>query len=283
MSQAVLKLCCEDQRGIAFEVSRFIFENGGNVLDSQQHREELDNQFFLYVKFDIEEMSCSRKQLLDGMTELASRYEMDWSLKFSDEKSRLAIMVSKYDHCLYDLMLRHKYGELDAEISLIVSNHPDLENVAEHFGIPYICIPRSKDNREEADKQALELFQKHNIDLIVMARYMQILTPVLLDSYPNQIINVHHGFLPAFKGAKPYHQAYEKGVKLIGASSHYATAELDMGPLIEQETEKVSHSFSVQDLIRCGRDIESKVLATAVKAHLDGKIIVYKNRTIVFD
>ncbi|NQZ58956.1 MAG: formyltetrahydrofolate deformylase [Lentisphaeraceae bacterium] len=283
MSQAVLKLCCVDQRGIAYDVSRVIFENGGNVLDSQQHREELDNQFFMYVKFDLAAMSCTRKELLDGMAAIATRYEMDWSLNFSDVKRRVAIMVSKYDHCLYDLMLRHRYGELDAEISLIVSNHPDLENVAEHFGTPYICIPRNKDNREEADQQALDLFKQHNIDLIVLARYMQIVTPVLLNAYPKQIINVHHGFLPAFKGAKPYHQAYEKGVKLIGASSHYATVDLDMGPLIEQATEKISHSFSVQDLIRCGRDIESKVLATAVKAHLDGKIIVYKNRTIVFD
>lgn len=279
---AVLTLNCSDKRGIVADVTQFLYKVGGNVLDSQQHREELCNQFFMYVKFDIKDLTCTRKELQESMDSIASKYDMQWKLSFSDNAKKMAIMVSKYDHCLYDILLRHKYGELNTEIALIVSNHLDLENVAEHFGVPYVYIPRSKTNREEADQKALELFQSHQVDFVVMARYMQILTPTILDEYHHRIINVHHGFLPAFKGAKPYHQAYEKGVKLIGASSHYATEELDMGPLIEQETARVDHSYCVEDLVRLGRSIESKVLADAVKAHTEDRIIVFNNRTIVF-
>ncbi len=279
---AVLNIHCLDKSGIVADVTRLIFEVGGNILDAQQHREELDTQFFMFVKFDIKNLSCSETELKNRFQKLANLYAMTWSLNFSNQRKRLAIMVSKYDHCLYDLLLKHKYGELAADINLILSNHPDLQHVAEHFNIPFFCIERDKNNREKADLEALNLLRENNTDFIAMARYMQILTPVLLDAFPNKIINVHHGFLPAFKGAKPYHQAYEKGVKLIGASSHYATEELDMGPLIEQETARVDHSHCVDDLIRLGRSIESKVLTEAVKAHSEDRIIVFKNRTIVF-
>ena len=279
---AVLTINCVDKSGIVADVTRLIFEVGGNILDAQQHREELDSQFFMFIKFDIANLNCTRGELEKEVQVLADKYEMSWSLNFSDKKKRLAIMVSKYDHCLYDLLLRHQYGELESEVALIISNHLDLENVATHFNVPYFYIKRDKSNREEADKKALDILKSHNIDFVAMARYMQILTPVLLNAYPNKVINVHHGFLPAFKGAKPYHQAYEKGVKLIGASSHYATEELDMGPLIEQETAHVDHTYCVDDLIRLGRNIESKVLAEAVKAHSEDRIIVYNNRTIVF-
>ena len=279
---AVLTLNCVDKSGIVADVTRLIFEVGGNIMDAQQHREELDSQFFMFIKFDIANLNCTRQELNEEFKTLAVKYEMSWSLNFSDKKKRLAIMVSKYDHCLYDLLLRHQYGELESEVALIISNHLDLENVAEHFGIPYFYIKRDKSNREEADKKALDILNSHKTDFVAMARYMQILTPTILDSFPNKVINVHHGFLPAFKGAKPYHQAYEKGVKLIGASSHYATVELDMGPLIEQETAHVDHTYCVDDLVRLGRNIESKVLAEAVKAHCEDRIIVYKNRTIVF-
>ncbi|MCM8536586.1 MAG: formyltetrahydrofolate deformylase [Lentisphaeraceae bacterium] len=279
---AVLTLNCSDKRGIVADVTQFLYKVGGNVLDSQQHREELGNQFFMYVKFDIKDLTCTRKELQEDMSSIATKYDMQWKLSFSDNAKKMAIMVSKYDHCLYDILLRHKYGELNTEIALIISNHLDLENVAEHFGVPYFYIPRSRANKEEADQKALELFQSHQVDFVVMARYMQILTPTILNEYHHRIINVHHGFLPAFKGAKPYHQAYEKGVKLIGASSHYATEELDMGPLIEQETARVDHSYCVEDLVRLGRSIESKVLADAVKAHSEDRIIVFNNRTIVF-
>jgi formyltetrahydrofolate deformylase len=195
----------------------------------------------------------------------------------------MAIMVSKYDHCLYDLLLRHKYGELDFVIPLIISNHPDLAGVAAHFDVPYFHIPRSKENRDEADRQALSLCSEHRVDFIALARYMQILTPIVIDAYPNRIINVHHGFLPAFKGAKPYHQAYERGVKIVGATSHYATEDLDMGPIIAQETERVHHGYGPDDMIRIGRSLETRVLAAAVKAHAEDRIIVFKGRTIVFD
>ncbi|MCM8540487.1 MAG: formyltetrahydrofolate deformylase [Lentisphaeraceae bacterium] len=279
---AVLTLNCVDKSGIVADVTRLIFEVGGNILDAQQHREELDTQFFMFIKFDIANLNCTRLELNEEVQKLASKYSMSWSLNFSDKKKRLAIMVSKYDHCLYDLLLRHQYGEMDSEIALIISNHLDLEHVAAHFNIPYFYVKRDKSNREEADKKALDILNSHKTDFVAMARYMQILTPTILDAFPNKVINVHHGFLPAFKGAKPYHQAYEKGVKLIGASSHYATLELDMGPLIEQETAHVDHTFCVDDLIRLGRNIESKVLAEAVKAHAEDRIIVYKNRTIVF-
>ena len=279
---AVLTLNCVDKSGIVADVTRLIFEVGGNIMDAQQHREELDSQFFMFIKFDIANLNCTRQELNEEFKNLADKYEMSWSLNFSDKKKRLTIMVSKYDHCLYDLLLRHQYGELESEVALIISNHLDLENVAEHFGIPYFYIKRDKSNREEADKKALEILKSHKTDFVAMARYMQILTPTILDAFPNKVINVHHGFLPAFKGAKPYHQAYEKGVKLIGASSHYATVELDMGPLIEQETAHVDHTYCVDDLVRLGRNIESKVLAEAVKAHCEDRIIVYKNRTIVF-
>lgn len=279
---AVLTLNCVDKSGIVADVTRLIFEVGGNIMDAQQHREELDSQFFMFIKFDIANLNCTRQELNEEVQKLADKYKMAWSLNFSDKKKRLAIMVSKYDHCLYDLLLRHRYGELDSEVALIISNHLDLEHVAEHFQVPYFYIKRDKSNREEADAKALDILKSHKTDFVAMARYMQILTPTILDAFPNKIINVHHGFLPAFKGAKPYHQAYEKGVKLIGASSHYATVELDMGPLIEQETAHVDHTYCVDDLIRLGRNIERKVLAEAVKAHCEDRIIVYKNRTIVF-
>ena len=282
MATWTLTLNCPDAAGIVATVSSHIYEHGGNILDSRQHFEELDNQFFMYVRFTADACTKSLEEFKESFVRLAGQFNMTWKLSSSVVKKRMAIMVSKYDHCLYDLLLRHRYKEFDVELPLIVSNHEDLRSVAEHFSIPFFCIPRTKENREEADRACVKLFKEHKIDFAVMARYMQILTPVLLDEYKNRIINVHHGFLPAFKGAKPYHQAYAKGVKLIGASSHYATEELDMGPLIEQETERVGHSHTVEDLITVGRDIETKVLSTAVKAHVEDRISVYQNRTIVF-
>ncbi len=280
---AVLKINCRDRPGIVSSVTQLIFEAGGNILDAQQHREKLDGQFFIYVKFDVTSLNVSQTVFDERLSALAENNGYIWSLIYSDRRKRMAIMVSKYDHCLYDLLLKHMYGELATDIPLIISNHPDLENVADHFGIAYHHIPRGADNREAADKQALALCSENSVDFIAMARYMQILTPILLDAYPNRIINVHHGFLPAFKGARPYHQAYEKGVKIVGATSHYASEDLDMGPIIAQETERVNHGYGPSDMIRIGRSIESKVLAEAVKAHAEDRIIVFKGRTIVFD
>ena len=280
---ATLLLHCPDTKGIVYEVSRFIFSRGGNIIDAQQHREEIDNRFFMRVHFDAGDMGMSPAQLRDELAGLATQFEMQYRLDFAQERQKLAILVSKYDHCLYDLLLRARYGELAGDVAIVVSNHGDLNEVARHFNVPFVHIPVGEADKAAAEGRILGLMEEYGIDLIVLARYMQVLTPVLVDPYKNRIINVHHGFLPAFQGARPYHQAYERGVKLIGATSHYVTADLDMGPIIEQASVAVNHSHSVKDLITMGRDIEKQVLASAVKAHLESRITVYRERTIVFD
>lgn len=283
MNTAVLRLNCEDKKGIVYNVSKFLYERGGNIIDAQQHTEQLDNRFFMRVHFDFRGMHVTKQDLRRDLQALAKEFNMDVELTFGDERKRMAIMVSKYDHCLYDLFLRHQYGEINADIALVLSNHPDLEHVAAAFRAPYFCVTVENNDKEAAEARALELFKQHYVDFVVLARYMQILTPLLLNVYRNRMINVHHGFLPAFKGAKPYHQAYEHGVKLIGATSHYVTEELDMGPIIQQETVRVNHTHSVEDLVAMGRDIEKKVLSYAVKAHAEDRIMVYRRRTIVFE
>jgi formyltetrahydrofolate deformylase len=282
MNTATLRIQCDDTKGLVYRISHFIFERQGNIIDSQQHTEEMANRFFMRVVFDRAEVKQSPAELREDLAKMAAEFKIQAQLSFSEERKKLAIMVSKYDHCLYDLLLRHRYGEIPADIALVVSNHPDLQRVVEGFGLPFQHVPVAKGRKTDAEYQALELFRAAGVDLIVMARYMQILTPVMLEAFPMRIINVHHGFLPAFKGAKPYHQAYEYGVKLIGATSHYATDDLDMGPIIEQETIRVDHTRSAEDMVSMGRDIEKRVLASAVKAHLTNKIMVYRNRTIVF-
>ena len=280
---ATLLLHCPDTKGIVYEVSRFIFSRGGNIIDAQQHREEIDNRFFMRVHFDASDMGMPPEKLREELHELAEQFEMVYRLDFSHERRKLAILVSKYDHCLYDLLLRGRYGELAADVAIVVSNHGDLESVARHFDVPFVHVPVDASDKGAAEARILGLMETHEIVLIVLARYMQILTPVLVEPFKNRIINVHHGFLPAFQGARPYHQAYARGVKLIGATSHYVTADLDMGPIIEQASVAVNHSHSVKDLITMGRDIEKQVLAVAVKAHLESRITVYRDRTIVFD
>lgn len=282
MAHAILKISCPDTQGIVYHVSKFIFDHQCNILSSQQHLEDDNQQFLMRIEFDVDKMNCTRKDLRDDFKELEKRFDLRIELNFSDQKKRMALMVSKYDHCLYDLLLRHQYGELNCDVALIVSNHNNLENVAQNFKIPYFYIPISKETKQEGESKTIELFRQHQIDFVVLARYMQVLSPTLLKEYPNKIINVHHGFLPAFKGAKPYHQAYEKGVKLIGATSHYANEELDMGPIIEQETVRVDHSHDAKDMVCMGRDIEKQVLSSAVKAHLEDRIFLHKNKTIVF-
>lgn len=283
MNTAVLRLNCEDKKGIVFNVAKFLYDRGGNIIDAQQHTEQLDNRFFMRVHFDRREMKTTKQELRKDLDALAREFNMDVEISFGDERKRMAIMVSKYDHCLYDLFLRHQYGEINADLTLVVSNHPDLERVAENFRVPFCCIPVDKNAKEEAEQRILDLFRQHYVDFVVLARYMQVLTPLMVSSFRRRIINVHHGFLPAFKGAKPYHQAYERGVKLIGATSHYVTEELDMGPIIQQETVRVNHTHSAEDLVMMGRDVEKKVLAYAVKAHAEDRIMVYRHRTIVFE
>lgn len=280
---ATLLLHCPDTKGIVYEVSRFIYENGGNIIDAQQHREEIDNRFFMRVHFDTADLSLSPSDLRARLNDLAKPFDMTCAVRYATERAKVAILVSRYDHCLYDLLLRNQYGELAGDIEIVISNHPDLQGAAEHFGVPFAHVPVEKDRKAEAEANILDIFRDRGIDLVVLARYMQVLTPALVDPFKNRIINVHHGFLPAFQGARPYHQAYARGVKLIGATSHYVTADLDMGPIIEQASIPVNHSHSVADLVTMGRDIEKQVLAAAVKAHLDSRIMVYRERTIVFD
>ena len=283
MQTATLRLHCEDAKGIVYNVSRFIFERGGNIIDAQQHTEQLGNRFFMRVYFDRAGMTNTKQGLKDDLAELASAFNLEYELTFSDERKRMAILVSKYNHCLYDLLLRHEYGEISADIACIISNHPDLEEVASRFRVPFFHVPVSRSEKSDAENRALELFKQHYVDFVVLARYMQILTPLMVDSFRNRIINVHHGFLPAFKGAKPYHQAYERGVKLIGATSHYVTEDLDAGPIIAQETMPVKHTHSVEELVAMGRNMEKNVLSDAVRAHAEDRIMVYHQRTIVFE
>lgn len=279
---AVLKLQCPDVPGIVYNVSQYIYECGGNIINAEQHAEPWDNRFFMRVHFFCNNLNRSREAFQQGLRPLAERFGMETHLSFSDRRKRMAIMVSKTDHCLYDLLLRHQYGEINADPALIISNHLDLEPVAQMFRVPFFYIPVTADTKEQAEQKTLHLFQAHHVDFVVLARYMQILSDNFVSQYHNQIINVHHGLLPAFKGAKPYHQAYEHGVKIIGATSHYATTELDMGPIIEQQTVRVDHTHSVETLVSMGRDIERNVLSAAVKAHADDRIMVYRRRTIVF-
>ncbi|MEQ8819613.1 MAG: formyltetrahydrofolate deformylase [Sumerlaeia bacterium] len=279
---AVLRLNCPDRPGIVHAVSGFIAERGGNILTSQQHCEELGQRFFMRVHFDCSAATVTRHQVREDLAALAAKYEMDATLNFADERKRMAIMVSKADHCLYDLLLRHQYGELLVDVACVVSNHLDLEHVAGNFRVPFFYIPMAKEQKVEGEARQQEIFRQHHIDFLVMARYMQILSGEFCAFWKNRVINVHHGLLPAFKGAKPYHQAYARGVKLIGATAHYATEDLDDGPIIAQQALPVTHSHSVQDMIALGREAEKRALAEAVRAHAEDRILVYEDRTIVF-
>lgn len=282
MPRVTLKLNCKDSKGLIYHITQLIFKHGGNITVSQQHKEELDERFFMRFEFEADDLNRIRNKFVPELKKTARDLKMEEEISFSDERKRMAIMVSKLDHCLYDLILRQQYGELNADIEIVISNHPDLKKIVENFNIPFYHIPVKKGKKQAAEKETLKLLEKYHIDFIVLARYMQILTPTLVNAYPNRIINVHHGFLPAFKGAKPYHQAYEKGVKLLGATSHYVTDELDAGAIIAQETVHIDHSHSVDKMVAMGRDIERKVLASAISAHIEDRIMVYKNRTIVF-
>lgn len=291
----VLLINCPDQKGIVHAVTKFVFENGGNIIDSQQHSYGLDSRFFMRLCIDTSGGEGNIGALESKFSDIAKQYQMEAS--FHSERKKMAILVSKYDHCLYDILLRHQYGELDVDIPLIISNHNDLKHIGEMFKIPFHHLPinvspdlspeEQKAQRQNAkieqEKEIIKMLKDHDVDFVVMARYMQILTSNIIGEYPYKIINVHHGFLPAFKGAKPYHQAYEKGVKIIGATSHYATEDLDMGPIIAQGVIEVGHRDDVEDYVAKGRDIEKMVFAKAIKAHAENKAIVHEGRTIVFE
>ena len=274
-----------DKVGIIMEITKFITDNHGNILYLDQCVDQIDHRFFMRVEWDLEGFLIPKEKISEYITTLyAQRYEMKFMLKFSSERPRMAIFVSKMSHCLYDLLARWKAGELDVEIPCIVSNHEDLRYVADQFGLPYYVFSINKDwsNKREVEEAEMKLLRDHGVTFIVLARYMQIISDDMIAAYPNHIINIHHSFLPAFVGAKPYHQAYERGVKIIGATSHYVTAELDAGPIIEQDVIRITHKDTPETLVLKGKDLEKIVLSRAVKAHIDRKVLAYKNRTIIF-
>jgi len=282
---AILLLHCPDKQGIISDVTKFITDNHGNIVYIDQYVDANDGMFFMRIEWELEGFLIPREKIEDYFNTLYStRYKMAFHLYFSDQKPRMAIFVSKMSHCLYDLLARYKSGEWDVDIPCIVSNHEDLRYVADQFGIPYYVWSIKKDhsNKEEVEKAEMELLKKENITFIVLARYMQIISDQMIEAYPHHIINIHHSFLPAFVGAKPYHQAWERGVKIIGATSHYVTAELDAGPIIEQDVMRVSHKDTPTSLVNKGKDLEKIVLSRAVSKHIARKILTYNNKTIVF-
>jgi formyltetrahydrofolate deformylase len=286
-SMATLLVSCQDRPGIVAALSQLLFALGLNILDADQHTNPVAGKFFQRIRFDLavgETGSVMAPETVEAaIREVAERFEMEWSLRLDRDVQRMAIFVSRTDHCLYDLLLRHRSGELNCEIPLIVSNHPDLGRIAEQFGIDFHVYPITPETKADQERREIELLRRHDIDLVVMARYMQILSEQMIQAFPMRIINIHHSFLPAFQGGRPYHQAYGRGVKRIGATAHYATLDLDEGPIIEQDVARVSHRDTPKDLVRKGRDIERVVLSRAVTWHLDSRVIVYDNKTVVFD
>ena len=279
---ATLLVCCPDRRGIVAALAQLLHGHGANILEADQHTDRAAGTFFQRIHFDLAELHTDRRTLEAALAEVAQRLEMSWRIAYASRRKRLAIFVSKTDHCLYDLLLRHQAGELPCAIPLIVSNHPDHKHVAEQFGIPYHVFPINEQNKPEQEAKEPALLEEQRIGLVVLARYMQILSPGFLDRFGGSIINIHHSFLPAFSGGRPYHQAYRRGVKLIGATAHYATADLDEGPIIEQDVIRASHRHSVEDLVRKGRDVERTVLSRAVRWHLEDRVLVSGNKTVVF-
>jgi formyltetrahydrofolate deformylase len=281
---AILLIHCPDQKGIVISITEYIFKNGGNILYLDQHVDAERQVFFMRVEWDLHDFVISDRKIGEYFeTLVAKRFSMNWQLHFSDEVPRMALFVSKQPHCFHDILARYEAGEWQVEIPLIISNHTDMQTAAGRLGIDYVHLPVTADNRAVQERKQLELLQQYRIDFIVLARYMQILSDGFIGNYPDRIINIHHSFLPAFPGARPYHSAYDRGVKIIGATSHYATAALDAGPIIEQDVVRVSHENSVEDMIRKGRDLEKIVLARAIWHHLHHNIMVYENRTLVFE
>ncbi len=281
---AILLIHCPDRQGILATVTEFINTNKGNILHLDQWVNQEEKLFFMRVEWDLTHFEIPRQKIEEYFSTLiAHRLDMNFSLYFKDIKPRMAVFVSKMSHCLYDILARYSAGEWSVEIPLIISNHPDMEHVAQNFDIPYHYFPINKDNKAEQEAAELALLHKHNVDCIVLARYMQVLSNEFTAHYPNAIINIHHSFLPAFVGAKPYHAAHARGVKLIGATSHYVTADLDAGPIIEQDVAHITHKDTIDKLILKGRDLEKIVLSRGVALHLEHRILAYDNRTVVFD
>lgn len=286
MSTASLLVSCPDQRGIVAAVSSFVTAHGGNIVDLQQHTDTAADAFFQRVEFDLAGLDLGRDEIGPAFAEVARQYAMDWTLQFAGYRPRVAILASKEPHCLVDLLGRVRAGELDANVTSVVSNHPDHAELAGWYGVPYHHLPVTGDtpaDRDAQERRVDEVLRSDEVDLVILARYMRILSPAFCETWSGKVINIHHSFLPSFVGARPYHQAHERGVKLIGVTAHYVTADLDQGPIIEQDTIRVSHRDDVEELRRKGRDLEVAVLARAVRAHIQHRILIYGHRTVVFD
>tara|TARA_R110002049_G_scaffold101513_1_gene246253 strand:+ start:3710 stop:4564 length:855 start_codon:yes stop_codon:yes gene_type:complete len=283
MNKIILLIHCKDQSNIIAKVTNFIAKNGGNIVYLDQHVDREQDVFFMRLESEFVDDSFSTENFKnDFESNLADQFNMKWRIYSSEKKPKMALFISKYDHCLYDLLGRYNSGELNLVIPFIISNHNDLKPISDSFKIPFYHIPVTKDIKSDAEDKQLELLEKYSIDFVVLARYMQIISGKIISKYSNKIINIHHSFLPAFVGAKPYHSAFKRGVKIIGATSHYVTEELDAGPIIEQDVAHVSHTHSISDLIAKGRDLEKIVLANAVKLHTNRKVMVYNNKTVIF-
>ena len=282
-NSAILLIDCPDRKGLVAAIADFLFAHNANILHTDQHQDAVNKLFFMRVEWDLAEFDLDIAAFRIQFAPIAEKFQMRWRLELAANRPRVAIFVSRYDHCLADLLYRHHSGELDCEIPLIISNHLDARRLAEFHGIGYHVLPVESENKAEVERQQLQLLEQNRIDLIVLARYMQILSPAFVARYPQAIINVHHSFLPAFAGGRPYHRAHERGVKLIGATSHYVTDELDEGPIIEQDVIRVSHRDQLDDLVQKGRDLEKAVLSRAVRWHIEHRILIYSKKTVIFD
>ncbi len=280
---ATLLVSCPDRRGIVAALAQVLYGHGANILDSDQHTDTVAGLFFQRLRVDLAELMTDRVALERSVTELSERFQMEYRLLYQAQRKRIALFVSKYDHCLYDLLLRQRAGELSGDIAAVISNHPDLGAVAAQFGVPFHVFEKTPQTKLAQEQAERALLAELRVDLVVLARYMQVMSASFCEAFPQRVINIHHSFLPAFVGGKPYHQAYARGVKLIGATAHYATAVLDEGPIIEQDVVRASHRDAVEDLVRKGRDLEKVVLARAVRSHLDDRVLVYGNKTVVFE
>jgi formyltetrahydrofolate deformylase len=273
---------CPDRKGLNANIAEFIYRHGGNILHFEQHQAGEERFYLARIEWDLDGFDLEMKEFAGQFAPIAEKFSIEWRIALSSHRPRVSLFVSKHDHCLVDLLYRHRNGELACDIAVIVSNHQDSRRHAEFYGIPYIAIPVTKENKPDAERQELELLRQNRIDLIVLARYMQVLSPEFISHFPQQIINIHHSFLPAFVGSKPHLQAYERGVKLIGATAHYVTEILDDGPIIEQGLERISHRDELEDLVEKGRDLEKVVLSRAVRWHIENRILLYKNKTVIF-
>ena len=282
-TSAVLLLSCPDRKGVVAAIAGFIFQHGGSILHADEHGDFASNTFLMRVEFDPADLDLPLSGFSFEFGQIADQFNMQWRLALSDMRQRMAILVSKYDHCLVDLLYRHQSGELACDIPCIISNHPDSRSLAEFYRVPFFEVPVEKGSKRNAERQVISILEQHAVNFVVLARYMQILSSDFVNAYQQKIINIHHSFLPAFIGAKPYHQAFARGVKLIGATSHYVTEVLDDGPIIEQDVVRISHRDSVEDLIQKGRDLEKVVLSRAVRWHVENRILVYGNKTVVFE